>query len=81
MNAESMGAHVIRAEGYQAFVAALQAARETTITTVIHVRNDRYVGVPGFAWWDVPPAEVSNSPDVRAKRVEWETQRKRERMH
>lgn len=79
-NAASLGAHVIKANGYDEFVSALGAAREIAYTTVIYVQNDRYVGVPGYSWWDVPPAEVSDMPGVREKRAEWETLRTRERF-
>jgi 3D-(3,5/4)-trihydroxycyclohexane-1,2-dione acylhydrolase (decyclizing) len=36
--------------------------------------------VPGYdSWWDVPPAEVSTSPEVQQKRAEWQQNRIRER--
>ncbi len=38
--------------------------------------------VPGFeSWWDVPIAEVSGDPEVRAARADYEAQRERERIH
>lgn len=80
-NAESLGAHVIRTSGYDGFVDALRQAREIARTTVIHIENDRYVGVPGFGWWDVPPAEVSEMPSVQEKRAEWEKMRTQERNY
>jgi 3D-(3,5/4)-trihydroxycyclohexane-1,2-dione acylhydrolase (decyclizing) len=80
MNAESLGAHVIRCDGYDAVVAALHAAKQVDRTTVIYVRNDRYVGVPGYhSWWDVPVAEVSEIDTVNAAREEWAEHRARER--
>ena len=78
-NARSLGAHVIECDGYDAFVRALQDARAIDKTTVIYVQNDRYVGVPGYAWWDVPVAEVSEMDSVREKRAEWEELRTKER--
>ncbi len=78
-NAASLGAHVIKADGYDEFVAALHTAKDIAYTTVIYVQNDRYVGVPGYSWWDVPPAEVSDMPGVREKRAEWEALRAKER--
>ena len=80
-NAESLGAHVIRASGYAGFVDALRAARDIPRTTVIHIENDRYLGVPGFGWWDVPPAEVSEMPTVQEKRAAWAPQRAQERNY
>jgi 3D-(3,5/4)-trihydroxycyclohexane-1,2-dione acylhydrolase (decyclizing) len=79
-NARSLGAHVIQTNDYAEFVAALDAARATDRTTVIHVRNDRLHGVPDYeGWWDVPVAEVSDMPAVQAARATWETGRARER--
>ncbi len=79
-NAESFGAIVLRASGYDAFIAAFAKAHETERTTVVYVQNDRYVEVPGYeSWWDVPVAEVSESETVRAARAAWETMRAKER--
>ncbi|GAB4431906.1 MAG: 3D-(3,5/4)-trihydroxycyclohexane-1,2-dione acylhydrolase (decyclizing) [Chloroflexi bacterium OHK40] len=79
-NAASLGADVIRCTTYDEFVAALRAARASERTTLIYIRNDRLAGVPGYeSWWDVPVAEVSDSPHVREKRTEWERMRAKER--
>ncbi|MCB0213413.1 MAG: 3D-(3,5/4)-trihydroxycyclohexane-1,2-dione acylhydrolase (decyclizing) [Anaerolineae bacterium] len=79
-NARSLGAHVIECETRADFVAALATAKSIDHTTVIYIRNDRYVGVPGYeSWWDVPVAEVSDIDTVRAAREEWEENRARER--
>ena len=60
--------------------AAIARARANRNTTVIYIRNDRYQGVAGYeSWWDVPPAEVSDSPSVQAKRREWAEMRATER--
>jgi 3D-(3,5/4)-trihydroxycyclohexane-1,2-dione acylhydrolase (decyclizing) len=79
MNARSMGAHVIECGSRAAFAKALNDAKAIPHTTVIYVQNDRYVGVPGYSWWDVPPAEVSTMPSVQEKRAEWEVERAKER--
>lgn len=79
-NARSLGAHVIECNGYDEFVAGLAAAKAIDHTTVVYVRNDRYVGVPGYnSWWDVPVAEVSESDTVNAAREEWAEHRAHER--
>jgi len=79
-NARSLGACVIECQTYTEFVAALKSARDMDRTTVIYIRNNRLQGVPGYdSWWDVPVAEVSEMPSVRAAREEWEEQRARER--
>jgi 3D-(3,5/4)-trihydroxycyclohexane-1,2-dione acylhydrolase (decyclizing) len=81
-NARSLGAHVITCATYDDFIAALGAAQQTDRTTVIYIRNDRYVGVPGYeSWWDVAVAEVSDLPTVQAARKEWEALRAREREY
>jgi len=79
-NARSLGADVIECAGYAEFVAALATARRNEHTTVIYIKNDRYVGVPGYeSWWDVPVAEVSEIETVQAAREEWEEMRTQER--
>jgi 3D-(3,5/4)-trihydroxycyclohexane-1,2-dione acylhydrolase (decyclizing) len=81
-NARSLGAHVIECITYDDFVSALKAAKTTERTTVIYIKNDRYVGVPGYeSWWDVPVAEVSEIDTVRAARAEWEEMRTKERYY
>lgn len=81
-NARSLGAHVIECNGYDDFVAALKAAKDVPQTTVIYIRNDRYLGVPGYhSWWDVPVAEVSESDSVDAAREEWAEHRAQERYY
>jgi 3D-(3,5/4)-trihydroxycyclohexane-1,2-dione acylhydrolase (decyclizing) len=81
MNARGLGAHVIECKTYDDFVAAFKESKKTERTTVICIRNDRYVGVPGYeSWWDVPVAEVSEMESVRKARKEWEKNRKLERF-
>ena len=80
MNARGLGAHVIECETYDDFVAAFKESKKTDRTTVICIRNDRYVGVPGYeSWWDVPVAEVSKMDSVKKARKEWEKKVKLER--
>ncbi len=79
MNARSLGAHVIETDSYDGLVAALREAQLIDHTVVIYVPVDRYIGVPGYAWWDVPVAEVSEMDSVNAAREEWAEQRAQER--
>jgi 3D-(3,5/4)-trihydroxycyclohexane-1,2-dione acylhydrolase (decyclizing) len=73
LNAEGLGAHVIRARNVEELRDALVAARDIDRTVVIHVPVDRYEGVPGYeSWWDVPVAEVSESGNLEAARQEHE---------
>ncbi len=79
-NARSLGAEVIECDGYAGLVAGLQKAKQIDKTVVLYIRNDRYIGVPGYhSWWDVPIAEVSEADSVQAAREEWEEMRGKER--
>jgi 3D-(3,5/4)-trihydroxycyclohexane-1,2-dione acylhydrolase (decyclizing) len=81
-NAESLGAHVIRADSIDSLRAALADARGADGPVVIYIEADRYDGVPGYeSWWDVPVAEVSEEPDVRAAREEYERALGAQRMY
>ena len=81
MNARGLGAHVIECKTYDDFVKAFKESKKTDKTTVIYIRNDRYVGVPGYeSWWDVPVAEVSEMKSVKKARKEWEQNSKQERF-
>ncbi len=82
LNAEGLGAHVIRTHSIEELRDALIAARKIDRTVVIHVPVDRYQGVPDYgSWWEVPVAEVSESPDVRKARQEHERAAARRRWY
>jgi 3D-(3,5/4)-trihydroxycyclohexane-1,2-dione acylhydrolase (decyclizing) len=79
-NARSLGAYAIECQTSDDYAAAIKAAQEMERTTVICIRNDRYVSVPGYeSWWDVPVAEVSEMPSVQEARRAWEIKRAEER--
>jgi 3D-(3,5/4)-trihydroxycyclohexane-1,2-dione acylhydrolase (decyclizing) len=81
-NAESLGAHVIRAGSVDELRAALAEAKGRERTTVIAIEVDRYEGVPGYeSWWDVPVAEVSTVDAVRGARADYDEARRAERSH
>ncbi len=44
---------------------ALKEAKKHTTTTVITIETDLYKGVPGYAWWEVAVAEVSEIETVK----------------
>jgi 3D-(3,5/4)-trihydroxycyclohexane-1,2-dione acylhydrolase (decyclizing) len=80
LNAQGLGAHVIRARNVEELRDALVEAKTIDQTVVIHVPADRYEGVPSYeSWWEVPVAEVSESGDVRKARQEHEREMKRRR--
>jgi 3D-(3,5/4)-trihydroxycyclohexane-1,2-dione acylhydrolase (decyclizing) len=79
-NAESLGAHVIRAVTREDLQRALEEARGQQQTTVIVIEVDKEVRVPGYeSWWDVPVAEVSEMESVKRARRDYENAVKRER--
>jgi 3D-(3,5/4)-trihydroxycyclohexane-1,2-dione acylhydrolase (decyclizing) len=79
-NAESLGAHVIRAVTREDLQRALEQARGQEQTTVIVIEVDKEVRVPGYeSWWDVPVAEVSEMESVKRARESYEEAVKRER--
>ena len=64
-NAASMGATVIKAKDIKSFRIAIEDAKKIKKTTVIYIETDRAHGVPGYAWWEVPVAQVSASKKVK----------------
>jgi 3D-(3,5/4)-trihydroxycyclohexane-1,2-dione acylhydrolase (decyclizing) len=82
LNAQGLGAHVIRARNIEELRDALVAAKGIDRTVVIHIPVDRYEGVPSYdSWWDVPVAEVSESAEVRQARDEHARGMARRRWH
>jgi 3D-(3,5/4)-trihydroxycyclohexane-1,2-dione acylhydrolase (decyclizing) len=70
-NARSLGLAAYRADTEAKLVAALKSARAEPRSTLIHVRVEP-ASVPGFAWWDVPMAEVSELESVRKERARYD---------
>ncbi len=79
MHAKSMGAHVITATDIPSLKNALQVAKKQTQTTVIVIETDLYDGVSGYAWWDVPVAEVSEMESVQKARSQYLESSKKQR--
>ena len=81
-NAESLGAHVIRANGISELRDALAAAKKVDRTVVIHIAVDRYVAVPSYeSWWEVPVAATSEVPSVRDARKGHEKAKQKQRRY
>src|SRR5438270_489761 len=79
-NAESLGAHVIRARSIAELRDALAAAKKIDRTVVIYIEVDRQIAVGGYgAWWDVPVAEVSSAAAVRTAREGYEKAKPKQR--
>jgi 3D-(3,5/4)-trihydroxycyclohexane-1,2-dione acylhydrolase (decyclizing) len=80
LNAQGLGAHVIRARNVEELRDALVEAKAIEQTVVIHVPADRYESVPNYeSWWEVPVAEVSESGDIQKARREHERDMARRR--
>jgi 3D-(3,5/4)-trihydroxycyclohexane-1,2-dione acylhydrolase (decyclizing) len=80
-NAASLGAEVVAAHDPGQLATALATAREKRGgPLVIVVETSPEPSVPAYdSWWDVPVAEVSESPRVRAARERYEADLRRER--
>jgi 3D-(3,5/4)-trihydroxycyclohexane-1,2-dione acylhydrolase (decyclizing) len=64
-NAASMGATVLKATTISSLKSALEEAKKIKNTTVIYVETDREERVGGYAWWEVPVAQISTSKKVK----------------
>ncbi|MEM6802242.1 MAG: thiamine pyrophosphate-dependent enzyme, partial [Bacteroidota bacterium] len=80
-NAESLGAIVLKADSIEAFESCLQAAKKTDRTTVVYVETDRYQGMEGYCWWEVPVAEVSKNEKVEKAYQEYSSQKEKQRYY
>ncbi len=80
-NAASMGAHVIKAANVNELKSALAEAKHTAKTTLIYIEVDRKKAVPGFTWWDVPVAAVSEMPAVSESFEKLQENKKSQRYH
>jgi 3D-(3,5/4)-trihydroxycyclohexane-1,2-dione acylhydrolase (decyclizing) len=67
-NARSLGAVVFRAGSEPELRTALAAAARSPTTCLIYIPVTPGSVMRGYAWWDVPPAEVSGVASVRAAR-------------
>ncbi len=82
-NAESLGAKVLKASDVTSFNQALRDASNEKKTTVIYIQTvpERKIAGYGYAWWDVPIAEVSESESVQKARKNYVEQKKNQRYY
>ena len=80
-NAASLGATVLTADSTEGLASALAESRGIEgVPVVIVVEVEPEPSVPSYdSWWDVPVAEVSESPDVQEARREYEENLRKER--
>jgi 3D-(3,5/4)-trihydroxycyclohexane-1,2-dione acylhydrolase (decyclizing) len=80
-NAQSLGAHAVRARTREELRKALMEARQRGVTSVIVIETAYDQRVPGYeSWWDVPIAEVSEIEAVRAARAKYVKAREKQRV-
>lgn len=80
-NAESLGAVVLRTQTIEELKQALERAKKEERTTVIYIEADRNKGVDGYAWWEVPVAQVSTVASVRESLERMKINKKKQRRH
>jgi 3D-(3,5/4)-trihydroxycyclohexane-1,2-dione acylhydrolase (decyclizing) len=80
-NAESLGAIVIHTKSIDEFKQALADAKKENITTVIYIETDRDQRVDGYAWWEVPVAEVSTVSSVKESLEKLQSNKKKQKYH
>ena len=79
-NANSLGAHAVRARTYQELSQALADMKQQRRTSVVVVETDYSDRVSGYeTWWDVPIAEVSEAESVQRARSKYVEDIKKER--
>ena len=80
-NAQSLGAHAVRAKTRDDLRQALVEARKRPGASVVVIETAYDQRVPGYeSWWDVPIAEVSEVESVRAAREKYVKAREKQRV-
>jgi 3D-(3,5/4)-trihydroxycyclohexane-1,2-dione acylhydrolase (decyclizing) len=80
-NARSLGAYVIETHDMLSFNTALAEAKTRTETTVITIETSLTKGVPGYAWWEVAIAEVSEIDTVQKAYSEYVEHKRKQRYY
>lgn len=80
-NAESLGALVLRTKTIEELKTALLESKKKDKTTVIYIETDREQRVGGYAWWEVPIAQVSTSAGVKQSFEKLKNNKKKQRLH
>lgn len=78
-NAKSLGAEVIEVKNIADLKNSLLQAGKNKKTTVIIIETDLYEGIPGYAWWEVPIAQVSEIDTVNKAYKTYLEQKKKQR--
>jgi len=81
-NAASLGADVVSATDISSFSKALETAKGNKNTTVIYIETvpERKIAGYGWAWWDVPIAEISKVDAVNKAKAQYDENKKKQRL-
>ncbi len=80
-NARSLGAVVIEANDIKSFNNALAEAKKSDKTTVIYAETDLKKGIEGYAWWEVPVAQVSEMDSVKEASRSYSENKKKQKYY
>ncbi|PYQ15703.1 MAG: 3D-(3,5/4)-trihydroxycyclohexane-1,2-dione acylhydrolase (decyclizing) [Acidobacteria bacterium] len=80
-NARSLGAVAFCADNEDALRRTLAEARAQDRTCLVYVPIEPRTSIPGFSWWDVPVAEVTETEEVRRAREAYLGARQKQRFH
>ena len=80
-NARSLGAVAFCADNEDGLRRTLAEARAQDRTCLVYVPIEPRTSIPGFSWWDVPVAEVTETEEVRRAREAYLGARQKQRFH
>jgi len=81
-NAASLGADVLKVTTVKDFTLALERAKASDRTTVVHIETDPLAPVPSSqSWWDVPVAEVSALASTQQARAAYTAAKRAQRLY
>lgn len=80
-NAASMGAYVLKASNVIELNEALKKAKTIDRTTLIYIEVDRKKALQGYAWWDVPVAQISVKEKVEESLKKYQENKKKQRYY
>ena len=80
-NAASLGAYVIKTSNVKELKEALIKAKTIDRTVLIYIDVDRKKAVPGFTWWDVAIAEVSEKEAVKEALITYKENKKTQKYY
>ena len=81
-NARSLGAAAFAREHRGRTASRARRGASGARTTLVYVPVvPAHVPSPGYSWWDVPIAEVSNDPGVRDARHRYLESKRAQRFH